>query len=83
MHIKEDLVYDKHQKRLVGFVNLEEVNNHLLYFQQEVEKGQCDTPLASHMLVFMVRGLFTKLEYPYAQFPCCSASGDHIYKPSW
>lgn len=27
MHIKEDLVYDKHSGELVGFINLEETNN--------------------------------------------------------
>ena len=30
------------------------------------------------MLVFMVRESFSKLEFPYVQFPCASTSGDVI-----
>ena len=33
MHIKEDLVYDKHSGELVGFVNLGETNKHLIQFE--------------------------------------------------
>ena len=37
--------------------------------------------LADHILVLMVWGLFNKLEFPYAQFPCISLSGEQIYNP--
>ena len=33
VHIKEDLVYDKHEGTLIGFVNLGDTNNHLLQFE--------------------------------------------------
>lgn len=32
MHIKEDLVYDKHSGKMVGFANLGDIDNHLLAF---------------------------------------------------
>ena len=32
-HIKEDLVYDKHEGALIGFVNLGETNNHLMEYE--------------------------------------------------
>ena len=35
------------------------------------------------MLVFMVRGLFLKLEYLYAQFPCASLSGEQLFAMVW
>ena len=35
------------------------------------------------MLLFIVRGLFNPLEFPYAQFPCNKLSGDQIYEPLW
>ena len=31
----------------------------------------------------MVRGLFLKLNYPYAQFPCTSLSGDQLFPMVW
>lgn len=31
----------------------------------------------------MVRGLFSDLKFPYAQFPCSSVSGDQLFEPFW
>ena len=84
MHIKEDLVYDKHSGELVGFVNLGETNNHLIQFEQQVEGNASEyKPLANSMVVMMVRGLFTHLQFPYAQFPCASITGDLLFDPLW
>ena len=47
--------------------------------ENETEKD----PLANSMLVLMVRGLFSRLEFPYAQFPCTAVSGDQMYDPFW
>ena len=33
VHIRDDLVYDKHEGNLVGFVNVGDINNHLLRFE--------------------------------------------------
>lgn len=36
------------------------------------------------MLVFMVRGLSQRLQFPYAQFPCTATmSGDMLYDLVW
>jgi len=35
------------------------------------------------MLVLMVRGLFSKLRFPYAQFPCAALCGDQFYDIFW
>lgn len=65
MHVKEDLVYDKHSGRMIGFVDLGNINNHLSRFEQSLtddEHAMDDTPiLAKSMVAFMVRGLFTTL----------------------
>ncbi len=39
--------------------------------------------LAKSMMVIMVRGLFTKLQFAYAQFPCASVCGYHLYDIFW
>ncbi len=31
----------------------------------------------------MVRGLFSKLQFAYAQFPCAKLSGELQYEPFW
>ena len=35
------------------------------------------------MMVFMVRGLFTNLQYPNVQFPVRSLTGDLLFDPFW
>lgn len=39
--------------------------------------------IAKTMMVFMVRGLFTRLRFPYAQFACTTVTGDLLYHPFW
>ena len=39
--------------------------------------------MANSMLVFLVRGLFSKLVFPYVQFPCTALSGNQMYEPFW
>ena len=84
MHIKENLVYEKHTGSLIGFANLGEMNNHLIDFERQLEhKSLENAPLAKTMMTFMVRGLFTGLQFPYAQFPCVNVSGDLLFDPFW
>ena len=78
VRVKEQLVYDKYTSQIIGFVDLGEVNNELLDMERS-EKGEVHQCVAKNILVFMVRGMFLKLEFPYAQFPCSSLSGDVIY----
>ncbi len=60
MKIQSKLVFDKHSNELIGFVDLgeEELNVSSL--------GSTD--LATHALVFFVRGAATKLKYALAYF---------------
>ena len=83
MHIKEELVYDKHEGSLIGFANLGKTNNQLLELEAALSQDNPRRPLASTMLVLMVRGLFQKLNYPYAQFACANLSGDQLFDPIW
>ena len=70
---------------LIGFANLGDVNMHLSNFEQYLERGAMPTeqPLAKSMLVLMVRGLFSGLQFPYAQFPCASLRGDQMFNIFW
>ena len=85
MHVKEDLVYNKHSGELIGFMNLGDMNNHLISLQRAAENGESEKirPLAKSLLVIMVRGLFSSLQFPYAQFPCLNLTGDLIFDVFW
>ena len=76
MKIREDLVYDKTGVYVHGFVNLGSVNEQLLKLEKDLSSDKPPLELATHMLTLMVRGVFIKLEFPYASFPttgtlCC------------
>lgn len=83
MYIREELVYDKHSGKLIGFGN---VNNHLSRFE-DLLIGEEDEPpspsLAKSMMVFMVRGIFSSLKFPYAMFPCLRLAGEQLFSPFW
>lgn len=69
---------------IIGFTNLGDINSHLSAFERSVEQCQADSDQpANSMLVLMVQGLFTKLSFPYAQFPCTSVTGEQMYQPFW
>ena len=78
-------MFDHCTGKFIGFTNLCNVANKLSEFERSLEGGiEATRPdLAKSMLVFMVRGLFTKLQFPYAQFPVASVSGDQLYEPFW
>ena len=64
-------------------MNLGEINNHLLAFEKTLEDSNTDPSPAKAMLVVMVRGLFSKLQFAYAQFPCLNLNGYQLYSIFW
>ena len=83
MKVKDGIVYDKHNYQVVGFVNPGDANNQLVAFQQQLETGDGTPQVAKHMLVFMVRGFFSNLEFPYAQFATRAITADFLYPLLW
>ena len=84
MYIKDELVYDKHSGSLVGFVNLGDINSHLLEFERSLSsKSSTADTLATTMMVFMVQGLLSDLSFPYVQFPCHKVTGLLLFDPVW
>lgn len=83
MHVREGLVYDKHSGALLGFTDLGNVNNLLMEFEHSLSLDQHTENLSKTMLVLMVRGLFIRLQFPYAQFACSSVTGDQLFNPFW
>ena len=81
MYVKDELVYDKHTGYVIGFVNLGDINSHLLAFEESLSHKSAPTPsLATTMMVFMVQGLLSSL---YVQFPCHKLTGQLLFNPFW
>jgi hypothetical protein len=77
--IKEGLVYDKYTGYILGFTDLGTINQEI----DKLEKIDKRADLATSMLVFMVCGLFIRLKFPYAQFPCKTLSGAVLSPIIW
>ena len=79
MYIKAGLVFNKASGALVGFHDLGEVNNLLGDLERVLKNPNTRRPLAKVMLVFMVRGLFTSMKFPYVQFAAASTKGATLF----
>ena len=67
MKIKEGLVFNKHTCELVGFTDIGDINNDLSHLEQDIDSPQ-SRDVASHVLLFMVQGLFTRVNFLYVHF---------------
>ena len=90
MKIKENLVFDKHGLNLVGFTNLGEFENGIQRLEERCKaEGATERSrepagkITTHMLAFMVRGLFSTLEFPYAHFATTGATAVQLYPIVW
>lgn len=86
MYIKEGLIFNKHNGCLIGFQDLGDMNNLIAKYENQHNENEgmfLRRPLAKTMVVFMIRGLFTNLKFPYAQFPAASAKGDDLFPLLW
>ena len=81
--VQEGLVYDKESCNLIGFVQLDDLSSHISSLTGDQQQPSNVPDIATHILVFMVRGLFSLLEFPYDQFPTSSLSGGILYPLVW
>ena len=68
MKIKADLVYRKSTGQLVGYTELGNINDELRLFESKVKSEEYRQDFATHVIVYMVRGIFTNLVYPFGFF---------------
>ena len=84
MHVKEGLVFNKSSGTLTGFVDLDDIDNHLRECEHIISTNQQKArTLAKTIVVFMVRGALTDIVFPYAVFPVTSLKGCNIYPLFW
>ena len=83
--IKENLVYDKHETKIIGFVDIGDIGNQLsqLECSYRNESAKSCPSIATHMLVLMVRGIFFHMEYPYAHFPTHRLTASSLFSIMW
>lgn len=83
--VKEGLVFDKHSCELIGFTDLGgDINNDLNLLEEECQSSLVKT-VASHILLFMVCGLFTvyKRQVSVCHFATKNISADTLFPIVW
>ena len=80
--IKEGTVHDKNECGIMGFTDQGIVNNTLKKFKGMINDNN-EYNVAREMLAFMVRGLFIKLCFPYAQYPTQGITADYLFPLIW
>ena len=85
MYVRHNTCTHVFSGALIGFVNTGSINTHLSNLGHHLEKGSgvVEQQLAKTMLVVMVRGLFSGLQFPYVQFPCGALRGDQMFHILW
>lgn len=81
MKIKSSLVYSVRSGAVVGFVDVGCIGNEILQFEKRCKDG--DVPIASHVMVLMIRGIFTSLRSPIGYFPSLSIASHQLYPCMW
>jgi len=81
VRIKSDLVFNKHTGELVGFLDLGSVGNELKELERALN-GK-DQVVAKYMLVVMVRGVTSSLQFPLAAYATEGVTADFLYPIIW
>ena len=76
MKIKSNLVFDKNNDELIGFVDLGHPDLNFSSFEEE-------NSLATHALIFYLRGLATNLKYCFGYFATKGISSSNIMPIFW
>ena len=83
VYVKEGLVYNKSTGSLIGFADLGGTLQQVNDYEERLSSGNQSRPLAKTMMVFMVRGVFCNISFPYAQFPMSSAQAHDVFPLLW
>lgn len=74
-------MYDQHSSRLIGFVNLRDVDKQLASLEM-ANSGQIQA-VSTRMLTVMVRGIFSRLQFPLANFPTGGVTAVQLHDIMW
>ncbi len=91
MKIRDGLVYCSQTGRLLGFVDVGDIGNEIRniadYMNTDHADGDNDMnhepPLATHVIAFMVRGIFSNLKEVFAHYYATGFTSNQLYWVVW
>ena len=83
IRIKSGLAVAKGSGKIIGFCSLDNVNEELEKLS-DVDRATAREPeLATHIIVFMVRGIMCKANLPFLWYPCAGFNADQLWGVVW
>ena len=86
MKIKSGLVFNRHTGKIVGFTSIGDINEELRTFEKTMSSNEgqdMNRDIATYITCVMIRGLFTKYEFPIAYFPSQGMTSDQLFPSIW
>ena len=84
MKIKSGLVTSKSTGKIISFCELGTFNNECANFSKPmINDDDSDPKIATHILLFMVRGIMTNFNLPFMWFPCCGVLSELLWSMVW
>ena len=81
MKIKSGLVFSRATGKLIGFTEIDDINDELLEFERKFSGKERD--LATHVLTFMARSIFSHFNFPVAYFCSKGFNNDQLFPCVW
>ena len=82
--IKSGLIYRKSSGEIIGFTEMGDLNEEIERFKDTCEKTDADDrDFATYVNVFMVRGICSKLCYPFGYHAGLGFSADQLFPLVW
>ena len=69
-----------HTGEMIGFTNLGDVSNEIASL---VSPNTTTSSVATHVLTFMMRGVFNNKEHTVAHYPTTEVAGEQLYSFVW
>ena len=91
MKIQSELVYSKSTGKLIGFVELGDLNGEMEILEKQCVNSENEATkikskekeLATHALAFMVRGIYTDLQFCFGYFATKDLKAEGIFPVAW
>lgn len=80
--IKSGLAVSLGSGRLVGFTCMDDISSELGALSN-MDEAEVNTDIATHLMVFMVRGLANNVNLPFMYFPCTGYNSPQLWGSVW
>ncbi|PIK36055.1 hypothetical protein BSL78_27120 [Apostichopus japonicus] len=83
MKISSGLAFSRSTGRLIGFCDIGSISSEMEDFEKRCTSDKTEPVLASHVLLFMARGITTSLKFPVAYYATASLKASQLHEMTY